>query len=90
MPHAPLSTDELAALIERSENWLNDLQARVDSGQPLVDDTGAERSSVEVWRALFRRGRDLADHGETELARELYQFAETNCAEDPTEDTTDS
>lgn len=90
MPHAPLSPDELADLVERSKTWLDDLHSRADSGRALVDDTGAERSSVELWRALFRRGRDLADHGQTALARDLYQFAETHCAEDLTEDTADS
>ncbi len=81
MPLHTLSTDEIRDLVTSSENWLSELETRLRSGQPLIGDDGQEIALHRLWRALFRRGRALAEHGQTELARKLYQFAENNCAE---------
>ncbi len=81
MPLHTLSSDEISDLVTSSESWLSDLETRLRSGQPLVDIDGHEVALHRLWRALFRRGRALAEHGQTELARKLYQFAENNCAE---------
>lgn len=82
MPQQPLTKDDLRELVGRSEAWLADLNSRLNDNQELATDDGQVLARHALWRALFRRGRLLADHGETELARRLYQFAEEHCADE--------